>query len=294
MSLINEISDAISNATGEPFRCQTQQAVGGGCINQTVTLSDGRRRFFVKLNAAHLLDMFEAEAEGLQEIVNSASIHCPQPICWGTAGSQAYLVLEQIDFGHESDTAMEQFGHELAQMHRHSAAQFGWFRDNTIGSTTQPNTQQHDWVTFWREQRLGFQLQLAAGNGHGGQLQRLGEQLLTELDCFFRDYSPTPSLLHGDLWSGNYAVSTDGTPVIFDPAVYYGDREADLAMTELFGGFSADFYRAYQNAWPLDAGYRQRKVLYNLYHILNHLNLFGGGYLGQAQSMLQRLVAELR
>jgi fructosamine-3-kinase len=148
-------------------------------------------------------------------------------------------------------------------------------------------------VTFWREQRLGFQLRLAAQNGYGGQLQTLGKKLLDALPVFFVGYTPQPSLLHGDLWSGNHAFLSDGTPTIFDPAPYYGDRECDLAMTELFGGYAAAFYVAYRAWYPLDAGYATRRDLYNLYHILNHANMFGGGYARQAEQMMQRLFAEV-
>ncbi|MGZ8947750.1 MAG: fructosamine kinase family protein, partial [Methylococcaceae bacterium] len=170
---------------------------------------------------------------------------------------------------------------------------FGWHRDNTIGSTLQINNQSNDWLTFWREQRLGFQLKLAGNNGYGGSLQANGECLCSDMAILFNDYMPQPSLLHGDLWAGNAAVDKLGSPVIFDPACYYGDREADLAMTELFGGFSRDFYAAYQAVWPLDDGYDVRKTLYNLYHILNHLHLFGGGYLRQAESMMAMLLSEI-
>ncbi|MEO8331851.1 MAG: fructosamine kinase family protein, partial [Gallionella sp.] len=141
---------------------------------------------------------------------------------------------------------------------------FGFAQDNFIGTTPQPNTWTDDWVTFWRERRLGFQLRLAAVNGYGGQLQSMGEKLMDTLPAFFKDYTPQPALLHGDLWSGNHAFLADGTPAIFDPATYYGDRECDLAMTELFGGYPADFYAAYRAAYPLDAGYATRRDLYNL------------------------------
>ncbi|MDH5513031.1 MAG: fructosamine kinase family protein, partial [Gammaproteobacteria bacterium] len=187
--------------------------------------------------------------------------------------------------------SLERLGRELAQMHRATQKQFGWRHDNTIGSTPQINTPASDWVGFWREHRLGFQLELAARNGRN--LMRRGERLLADLGNFFRTYHPEPSLLHGDLWGGNVGA-TEGQPVIFDPAVYYGDREADLAMTELFGGFSARFYQAYQEAWPLDTGYKVRKTLYNLYHVLNHFNLFGGGYASQAERMMDALLGDLR
>ena len=177
-------------------------------------------------------------------------------------------------------------------MHRTTRPQFGWWRDNTIGSTPQINTEEHDWIAFFREHRLHYQLELTATHGNT-RLLRAGEKLLEALPAFYSDYTPPASLLHGDLWGGNHGQLRDGTPVIFDPAVYYGDREADLAMTELFGGFSFSFYAAYNEAWPLDAGYRVRRELYNLYHVLNHFNLFGGGYAGQAEGMIGRLVSEV-
>ncbi len=181
-------------------------------------------------------------------------------------------------------------GEQLAALHRCEAKRFGFASDNFIGTTPQPNSWTEDWVTFWREHRLGFQLRLADQNGYGGQLQRFGEKLMEALPAFFAGYTPQPSLLHGDLWSGNHAFLADGTPTIFDPAAYYGDRECDLAMTELFGGYPADFHAAYRAAYPLDAGYVTRRELYNLYHILNHANLFGGDYARQAEQMMQRLL----
>ena len=177
-------------------------------------------------------------------------------------------------------------------MHRVTATRVGWHRDNTIGATPQINTPGADWIAFWRQHRLGFQLRLAGENGHRGRLLTQGERLLEQLPVFFSGYEPRPSLLHGDLWSGNAAFMRDGTPVIFDPAVYYGDREADIAMTELFGGFSAEFYRAYDETDPRDPGYATRKLLYNLYHVLNHLNLFGGGYRAQAERVIGELLAQ--
>ena len=162
--------------------------------------------------------------------------------------------------------------------------------DRLLGATRQPNNWHTDWITFWREQRLGFQLELAAHHGYGGKLQLMGQTLMERLPEFFVDYQPVASLLHGDLWAGNHAYVADGNPVIFDPAPYYGDRETDLAMTELLGGFGSAFHAAYRAAWPLHAGYIQRKTLYNLYHILNHANLFGGGYARQAESMMKRLL----
>ena len=294
MTLWKNISDQIASHVGTSFHCDTPQACGGGCINDAYVLRDDTQRYFVKLNQPHLLHMFEAEAEGLTEIAKSQSIRVPKVICVGQCSGKAFLVLEFLEMGCGNAQSERQLGTDLAQMHRYQHRQFGWHRDNTIGSTAQRNTQHDDWVEFWRNERLSFQLELAAQNGAGKRLASLGEQLLLNLDAFFVDYRPVPSLLHGDLWSGNFAFCSDGTPVIFDPATYFGDREADLAMTELFGGFSHNFYAAYKERYPLNAGYPQRKTLYNLYHIINHFNLFGGGYLNQAESMLAQLVSEVR
>lgn len=294
MSLVSAIAASISSATGEPFRCLNERALGGGCINQAQVLEGAGRRYFVKLNRAARRDMFEAEAAGLQEIADSKTVRVPRPICCAVQGDQAYLVLEYLPLGGRDAAAAARLGQQLAAMHRHTAPQFGWRRDNTIGSTPQPNRCDDDWPRFYRDQRLGFQLSLAERNGYSGTLQRRGETLLSELPAFFSDYRPQPSLLHGDLWGGNFGVLDNGEPVIFDPAVYFGDREADLAMTELFGGFGSGFYRAYDESYPLDSGYAVRKTLYNLYHVLNHLNLFGGGYRSQAENMLEQLLSEVR
>lgn len=290
MPFWNSIAQHISTVTGQPFHCQQSRSSGGGCINESYVIEGDGKRYFVKLNRAQLIKMFTAEAAGLDEIAASQTIRVPEVICHGVAGQQSYLVLEHLGFGPGSSQSQARLGRDLAHLHRHTSDRFGWYRDNTLGATPQPNRQGDRWVEFWREQRLGHQLQLAAGQGYGGQLQSLGAELLDHLEEFFAGHNPEPSLLHGDLWSGNYAFAADGTPLIFDPAVYYGDREADIAMTELFGGFSPEFYQAYEAEYPLTPGYARRKQLYNLYHILNHLNLFGGGYLRQSLSMMERLL----
>lgn len=289
-----DISAAIADATGHPFRAGSARAMGGGCINAAVLLADRDRRYFVKLNDADRAEMFAAEAAGLTELARAGAVRVPRPVCWGTTGGRAFLVLEYLELGSAGTSAQEKLGRGLAALHRTTRPTFGWDRDNTIGSTPQPNRPQGDWVGFWRARRLGFQLELAARNGYDARVIRKGEALSERLDALLGTHRPVASLLHGDLWSGNASATRDGEPVIFDPAVYYGDREADLAMTELFGGFSSRFYSAYREAWPLEPGYEVRRELYNLYHVLNHLNLFGGGYLGQAERMLDRLLAEVR
>ncbi len=291
MSVWHAIEKQLQDVLGEPVRLSAPQRVGGGSINQSCRVTSGQQSWFVKLNRAERLDMFVAEAEGLKALGEAGALRIPQPLCWGEDGQQAWLVMESLELGGSGDAVALAEG--LAGVHRIRSAHFGWHRDNTIGSTPQINTQESDWLTFWREHRLAFQLQLAAQKGAASRTLNTGEQVLAHLPVLLDGHDPVASLLHGDLWSGNYAFTRDGLPTIFDPAVYFGDRETDLAMTELFGGFSRDFYAAYQNAWPLDSGYPLRKTLYNLYHVLNHFNLFGGGYLSQAQGMMESLLSEL-
>lgn len=293
-TLWRDIAQHISRASGVRFTVGEHRSVGGGCISTAAVLEDQGRRYFVKLTTAAQLPMFEAESEGLQEIAASQSLRVPQPVCSGVSGPQAYLVLEHIDFAAGDETGAERLGLQLAAMHRTQQKNFGWRRDNTIGSTPQINTPDTDWVAFWQHQRLEYQLRLAAAQGHRGELQRKAERLLSDVALLYTSYRPVPSLLHGDLWSGNVAYATGAQPVVYDPAVYYGDREADIAMTELFGGFPQRFYSAYRDAWPLDPGYPVRKHLYNLYHVLNHLNLFGGAYRAQVEGLMDRLLSEFR
>lgn len=292
MEFLRAVVKEINAATGTRFQLRHEADVSGGCINRALTLSDGARQFFVKHNAASHVDMFAAEARGLAVLAAAGALRVPAPICHGVADDRAYLVLEHITLAASGDAAA--LGTGLARQHAVTQTQFGWERDNTIGSTPQANTPSDHWPAFWRDRRLGYQLALAADNSHGGALQRKGERLLADIDAFFTDYHPRAALLHGDLWSGNFGFDDSGRPVIFDPAVYFGDRETDIAMTELFGGFAPAFYSAYRAAAPLDAGYGVRKTLYNLYHVLNHLNLFGGGYRAQAERMLDALLAEIR
>ncbi|TAN85788.1 MAG: fructosamine kinase family protein [Gallionella sp.] len=287
------ISDAIASATGQPFRLAGHIRIGGGCINEAFRLEGaGGQHYFLKLNDARHLPMFAAEAAGLGEIGATRVIRVPRPIAHGIAGAYSFLVLEYLDMGVRGNAAL--LGEHLAALHRcapQTRPRFGFAQGNFIGTTPQPNGWSDGWIAFWRERRLCFQLRLAAENGYGGRLQTLGGELADALPGFFAGYTPQPALLHGDLWSGNHAYLPDGTPAIFDPAPYYGDRECDLAMTELFGGYDANFYAAYRAAYPPDAGYATRRDLYNLYPILNHANLFGGNYAQRAERMMQRLLA---
>ncbi|MFV1974018.1 MAG: fructosamine kinase family protein, partial [Thiohalobacterales bacterium] len=289
MSLWETIAADLAAATGTRAELRQQGSVGGGCINQAQRIDYGDDTFFVKLNTVAQVDMFAAEFEGLQALRQCAVLHIPEPVCYGEDGSSSYIVMENLALGGHGDPAA--LGEGLAALHRITQDRFGWHRDNTIGSTPQINTLSDNWIAFYREHRLQFQFELAARHGCPGRLVSQGERLMADFDVLFNSYTPEASLLHGDLWSGNQAYTLEGEPAIFDPAVYYGDREADLAMTELFGGFGRDFYAAYNSAWRIDPGYKIRKSLYNLYHILNHFNLFGGGYASQAQGMVDSLLS---
>jgi len=286
------VGSAIAQATGERLPPGKGWPIGGGSINSAFRFDAGERSWFVKLNRAERLPMFEAEAEGLNALRQPGAPRVPAVVTLGQADGYAFLVLEYILLRAATAPVLARLGEQLAALHRVEGPRFGWGRDNTIGTTPQTNAWEDDWVTFFRRHRLGYQLQLASANGH----RALAEQaapLLERLDALFAGYRPRPSLLHGDLWSGNAASDLTGAPVIFDPACYYGDRESDIAMTELFGGFTPSFYDAYRASFPLDPGYEVRRDLYQLYHVLNHLNLFGGGYRAQAQRLIERLLASL-
>lgn len=291
MNLWQHLSEQISQHTQQVFEISSHSSMGGGCINEAHKVSDGNTEYFVKLNNLSHGDMFETEALSLQEMASQGTILVPKPVCYGETDKQSYLVLEFLKLSGRPDSII--FGQQMAAMHQVTSKQFGWSRNNTIGSTPQYNQLSDNWVNFWRDQRLLPQLELAERNGYAQALSPVTDKLLLNFERLFKNYQPQPSMLHGDLWGGNAAALADGTPVIFDPAFYYGDRETDIAMTALFGGFDANFYAAYKDIWPLDDGFAVRKTFYNLYHIINHLNLFGTGYLGQAISMAEQVLAEI-
>lgn len=269
------------------------QSLGRGVGGSSWRVTCSAHNWFVKTQA-DALDMFSAEAEGLRALADTGAVRVPKVLETGEAGGEDYLIMEWLELGRKTDQAAVRLGEALAHQHQCLGTHYGWRRNNFIGATPQFNTSSDDWIKFFRDHRLGFQLQLAAENGFRGELQTQGTRLLEKLPALFEGYTPKPSLLHGDLWGGNWGVSESGEPVIFDPAVYYGDREADVAMTELFGGFPPEFYSTYNAVWPLDDGYPMRRNIYNLYHVLNHLNLFGGNYLNQAQYLIAQLLSEPR
>ena len=296
-----QIAEAITQATGKLFQLENTRSVSGGCINQGYQVRGNGTEYFVKLNQASQVEMFVAEALGLKQMYATQTITVPQSICWGAAGNSSYLVLEWLNLGSGNHQGWTEMGRQLAAMHQQGSCprkpractqslgvndRFGWERNNTIGSTPQINTWTDNWADFFAEHRIGYQLKLANRRGESfPETNKVVAAIREQL----ADRKPPASLVHGDLWSGNAAWCADGTPVIFDPATYYGDRETDLAMTELFGGFPAPFYRGYDQVWALDSGYKHRQNIYNLYHILNHFNLFGGGYGNQAQRMIREI-----
>jgi fructosamine-3-kinase len=265
-------------------------SVGGGCIadSQVVSTQSGKK-YFLKQGFSN--GMFRNEGTGLKELAKTKAIKVPEVIDIG----EDYLILEHIEQGPRKTGFFEEFGRAFAQMHKFSSDQFGFFEDNFIGSTPQKNIpsseEANSWAKFYWNKRLVFQLNLAEKNGYADKkMQRLFSDLEKVYEFIIEGSEEPPALLHGDLWGGNYMSDQDGEPVLIDPAVYYGHREADLAMTKLFGGFSNTFYRAYNETWPLKPGAERREPLYLLYHVMNHLNLFGSGYYHQAINLLERLI----
>ncbi len=267
------------------------QAVHGGDINQTarITLGDGTR-CLLKWKRDATPAFFAAEAHGLRTLAAAEELRVPAVRALGK--DVAFLALEWIETGRRCDDFDVRFGRALAALHRHEAAQHGLEVDNYIGAMPQINTQSTSWTEFYRVQRVGAQMRFAQARGN---LPPARQAALTRLQARLGEWlddTARPALLHGDLWGGNYMVDSDGCPVLIDPAVYYGHRETDLAMTELFGGFSQRFYAAYREAYPLEDGYEARRDLYQLYHILNHMNLFGGGYAHRVDSIVWRYVGK--
>lgn len=283
---VAEVGDRFSEIT----RIHT---VGGGSISRAFVLESGYGKMFVKVNAADQAGLFTAEADGLAALATCPALCVPRVIGLGTQDEHAYLILDHLTLlPLRKTTDSISAGRALASLHGMRGPSFGWHRDNFIGSTPQCNTPHTAWPDFFATRRLRPQLALADQHGASTRLIDHGQQLVERLDALFDDHCPAASLLHGDLWYGNAAVALNHRLVLFDPAVHFGDCEADLAMCELFGGFPDDFFTAYQQASPLPTGYARRKTLYQLYHVLNHFNLFGGGYHGQAERMIDKLLAD--
>jgi len=293
--LLAELEAAVRAALGNAFCIKDAEPVSGGDINTALRLRGAGTSVFVKLRNSADEAMFRAEAACLQALTACDAIKVPTVLGQGQAAGQAFLLLEWLEIHPiRSEDQACRAGEALAALHACKGERFGWEHANFIGSTSQSNTPSDNWAQFFVRERLQPQFALATKNGFGATFKPYAEAIFEKSPAFFIEYLPTPSLLHGDLWSGNLGALPDGTPVLFDPACYYGDRETDLAMSELFGGLPVAFYSSYRKALPLSAGYELRKPLYNLYHILNHLNLFGHSYLGQAERMASNLARALR
>lgn len=290
---MRDVAVALASLLGHAVDPAPKQRVFGGSISVAWRWESAAGPLFVKLQPVSGLPVFEAEADGLRALAATRTVRVPRVRALGRTVTQAFLALEWLDLAPGDAAAAGALGAQLAGLHHASAGFFGWSQDNAIGATPQINTPTADWAGFFREHRLRFQLELARDNG-GGSLYEPGLRLCELVPQLLRGHAPSPSLVHGDLWGGNWAMTGAGVPVLFDPAVYCADREVDIAMSQLFDGFGADFLPAYQSAWPLPPGAATRRTLYNLYHVLNHFNLFRGPYIGQAQRMIAELLAELR
>ena len=285
-----EVEKEISKTIGRAFVTVQRRPVSGGCISEAHMLCDGSQCFFVKVNPINEKPLLQAESIGLLELKKAEAFRVPDFVCLGETEEKAFLVLEFLQLRSVSFADEFDFAERLHKLHSFTKESFGFAEDNFIGSSIQKNRFSNDWQDFWVESRLKPQAEMA---------RHLNEELYQKIlrvcgsvDHFFKGYEVKPSLLHGDLWAGNVAVVGEEI-TIFDPAVYYGDREADLAMTEMMGGFSHRFYEAYKSLAGIDdEAYLHRKRLYNLYHVLNHLNLFGVSYYMEALSLTEHLLAE--
>ena len=282
------IEKTIQEATEQSFSIKYKEVATGGDINECYWISNYHQNYFVKSNDKNHFSHFESEAYALSQIKSCHQINCPEVITLGTHLNKSFLVLSYIPFETPDTDDWYQLGQQLAHMHKTSShGQFGWQHDNFIGDTIQPNRWQSNWRTFFAEQRIAWQLQLL----HEKSIKFGDIDHITQVchDALLH-HKVNPCLVHGDLWQGNMGFS-DHTPVIFDPACYYGDREVDIAMTELFGQLPDDFYLGYQEEFPLSQSYEQRKLVYNFYHILNHANIFGGVYIEQSKAALSRILS---
>ena len=272
---------------GREVGIQQSQAVGGGCIHEACFLQlECGDRVFAKTSPGSNIDPFDSEASGLQALASTGTFRIPDVLAIAMLQTgKSVLVLEAIQESRRAPDYFEKFARQLAGLHRAPVGDlFGFETDNFIGATPQPNSMSESWSDFFARQRLAFQLRLAGEKGFG-RLQRDGMRLVERIDRWIPECQ-TPSLIHGDLWSGNYLADENGGPVLIDPAPYYADREAELGMTTLFGGLPPRFYEIYNEVFPLNDGYQQRVLLYKLYHLLNHLNLFGNTYLADCETIV--------
>lgn len=284
----NSVKEQIEQAVVQPITSTRQ--VSGGSINQAakITLGD-ETACFLKWNTSANPHMFVVEEKGLDLLKSAdASLRIPKVLATGqTDDGTGFLLQEFISEGRSKPNSASYFGQALAQLHKHHNKTYGLDYDNFIGRLPQSNTPHENWVDFFIQERMEPQLQMAADSRKlGSNTVNSFESMYKKLPDIFSD--EPPSLLHGDLWGGNYFFDQDGNATIYDPAVYYGHREIELAFTHLFGGFPSNFYSAYEEAYPLSSGFSQRKDIYNLYPLLVHTNLFGGSYARQVESIIRQ------
>jgi len=281
------VQDLLTERSGNQVLIETVSHVGGGSINQATVLKTTCGPYFLKYNSASLYpNMFVLEERGLQRLHDTGEVHVPQIISPGEIGEFSFLLLEYVDSAAPGKTFWEDFGSSLANMHKHTSDQFGLDHDNYIGSLKQSNNIHSSWASFFIEERLEPQVQMA---NLSPDVEKMFNKLYTRLDEIVP--AEVPALLHGDLWSGNYMTSARGEPTLIDPAVYYGHREMDIGMTKLFGGFDERFYASYNAVFPMESGWESRMDICNLYPLMVHVNLFGGSYLSQVNVILDKFTA---
>jgi len=288
MSWKDQVKAKLETVTGEKAEILSVTPVGGGSINETFRLETSSGMYFVKKNSSSLYpQMFEKEALGLKILADTGEIPVPEVVAWDETNEEAFLIMKYIPPGTKSADFWETFAKRLAALHGHTDKMFGLDHDNYIGSLPQSNRRYRSWTDFFREERLEFQVKMARNAGKiGSNTIRQFERFYQKLEEIFPD--EPPALIHGDLWGGNFIVNPEGEAVIIDPAVYYGHREMDLGMSQLFGGFHHSFYKAYNRYFPLEPGWQERLDYCNLYPLMVHVNLFGGGYLGSVKSILKK------
>jgi len=287
MSLSGKITKKIENLRGSAVK--KTESLSGGCISNAykVTFEDNLS-CLIKINEHSPADMFIKEAHGLQELRKANAIKVPEVLLFDAE----FILLEFINSASNQKYFYEEFGRKYALLHKYNADEFGFYENNYIGSTPQININDErtkkNWTSFYLSNRLLYQFKLAEKNGYAdSRLRDAFMKMVSKIESILEGSDAKPSLLHGDLWSGNYMTDENGDACLIDPAVYYGHREADLAMTKLFGGYPDSFYHAYNEAFPLREGWKYRENIYMLYHVLNHLNLFGSGYYLHALSLMK-------
>jgi protein-ribulosamine 3-kinase len=287
-AVITGIESFLAKGNDTAVKFLSSTSIGGGCINEAAQIETTAENYFVKYNlASKYPDMFEKEAKGLKLLASAQCLRIPEVFFHGIAGDYSFLMLEFINQSARIQNFWDEFGYSLAALHKHTAESFGLDHDNYMGSLKQCNHLHPDWYSFFISERLEPQVKLARDSGAlTAAIVKSFENLYNLLPGIVPPESP--ALLHGDLWSGNFMVSEGGTACLIDPAVYYGHRETDIAMTKLFGGFPEEFYSAYNSPFPLEKGWQQRIDILNLYPLLIHVNLFGGGYASQVVSIIRR------